>query len=314
MSDKRSKRILFVGMPDTAYLTLQAVHSAGFNIVGVVSPPENHPASFAFCSFAQKLGYTTITPKKSVKEQAFIKDVAKLNADLAVVTSYSQRFPKTLLNAVKDGFINVHPSLLPEYRGANPYSHVIINNEQVTGVTIHKMDETFDTGNILVQYPMEILQNDTMGMLFNKLNRLSCEILVDFLNQYVDSGMPDGIVQTNLSKPKNLAFKILPESEFTRIDWDKSAIELDAKIRGLNPFLPAGTSYKGIPVKIFSAEVDTKKVNYSPGMVCNLGETIDVSTGDGVLKIRTLQLGSFFIGNARDFRERVKISLGDSFS
>ena len=72
MSDKKSKRILFLGMPDTAYLTLQAVHNAGFNIVGVVSPPENHPASFAFCSFAQKLGYTTITPKKSVKEQAFI--------------------------------------------------------------------------------------------------------------------------------------------------------------------------------------------------------------------------------------------------
>ena len=315
MSDEKKyqKKVIFIGMPDTAYLTLHALHDIGTNIVAVITPPENHPTCMAFSQYAKNWGYNVISPKKSINESEIIKEVSKYNADVALVTSYSQKFSKELLNTTKDGFVNVHPSLLPEYRGANPYSHVLINNEKHTGVTIHKMTEEFDSGNILMQNQIQIAPNDTMGTLFNKLNRLSCEMLVKFIQDYEEYGMQEGVSQAELPQPKRVASKILPESDFTKINWNKSATEIEALIRGLNPFLPAGTTFKGINLKIFSAEVVAKKTSYAVGQVCNLGETIDVATGNGILKIRTLQLGSFFIGSARDFRERVKISLGDTF-
>ena len=113
----------------------------------------------------------------------FINKIKILNADLAVVCSYNKKFSPQLLSAVKGGFVNVHPSLLPKYRGANPYSHVILNNEQETGVTLHFMDENFDTGNIIWQKKVPVAPNDTMGTIFNKLNFISAEMLSDFLKQ-----------------------------------------------------------------------------------------------------------------------------------
>ena len=309
------KRILFVGMPDTAYVTLHALHKAGVNVVGVVTPPKNHPAYLAFTAYAQNFGYKIISPDRNINEPDIILQVRELNSDLAIVTSYSQKISKDMLDSTKDGFVNVHPSLLPEYRGANPYSHVIINGEYQTGVTIHKMDEDFDTGEILLQNAIQIMSNDTMGTIFNKLNRLSSEVLVQFLMMYEQKGLPVGISQKSLEAPKNKATKILPESEQVAIDWSKSAFYLERFIRGLNPFFPASTNYKGFPVKVYSAEIEPmpKNLKKELGLVCRVGKTIDVITGEGILKIKTLQMGSFFVGDAKDFIARVKIKIGDKF-
>ncbi len=305
------KRIVFVGMPDTAYATLYFLHKAGVNIVAVVTPPENHPAGKPFAIYAQKMGYNIIMPENSIKEASVITKIQMLNPDLGVVTSYSERFSKELLNSTKEGFINVHPSLLPEYRGANPYSHVIINGETSTGITIHKMDEDFDTGNILVQRPIEIATNETMGTLFNKLNRESGELLVQMLMAYETQGLPEGISQASLKPPIHKAPKILPDSKDTVIRWEKPAKELERFIRGLNPFLPAGTRYKGLYLKIYTAEACEIKSKFPPGTICSVGKTLDISTGKGVLKVRSLQLGSYFAGNAEDFIERVNVKVGD---
>lgn len=309
------KRILFIGMPDTAFVTLHALHGAKTNIVAVVTPAKNHPASLTFCNYAQNLGYDIICPEKNINEPEVVERIKKLDVDLAVVTSYSQKFSKELLNTTKDGFINVHPSLLPEYRGANPYTYVILNNEQHTGVTIHKMDDDFDTGDILMQNAIQILHNDTLGTLFNKLNRISAELLIQFLIVYENNGMPKGINQKELPAPKNYSYKILPESEQVQIDWTKSAEYLERFIRALNPFLPASTIYKGYTLKIFSADIEAmpKILKKDIGLICRVGKTIDVITGNGILKIKTLQMGSFFVGDAKDFCARVKIKVGDRF-
>ncbi len=307
------KRILFVGMPDTAFVTLHSLHLENINIVAVVAPPKNHPASLTFCNYAQNYGYEVICPQKNINETEVIEKIRNLDIDLIVVTSYNQKFSKELLISSKDGVVNVHPSLLPEYRGANPYSHVILNNEEQTGVTIHKMDETFDTGDILMQNAIEILPNDTMGTLFNKLNKISADMLVQFLIIYENKGLPQGISQKKLPPPTHYSHKIVPESNQVQINWSKSATEIERFIRALNPFMPASTNYKGYVLKIFSAETEKmpKILKKDIGLVCRIGKTIDIITGDGILKIKTLQIGSFFIGDAKDFCTRVKIKVGD---
>ena len=308
-----NKRILFVGMPDTAFVTLHALHNKQVNIIAVVTPPKTHPASLIFCEYVKKLNLPIICPEKTINEEGVVNKIKELNIDLAVVTSYSQKFSEELLKTTKDGFINVHPSLLPEYRGANPYTHVLLNGEEQTGVTIHKMDANFDTGNILMQTSLPIMQNETMGTLFNKLNRMSADMLIQFLAVYEKNELPQGISQTELPMPKNYASKIIPETQQVMLDWSKSAVYLERFIRSLNPFLPATTSYKGYSLKIFSADIEPmpKILKKDIGLVCRIGKTIDVITGDGILKIKTLQMGSFFVGDAKDFISRVKIKVGD---
>lgn len=298
-------------MPDTAYTTLYYLHQTCVNIVAVVPPPFTHPAGKPFAEYAKKMGYNVVMPEYSVKEPNFIAKLQMLNADLGVVTSYSEKFPLELLKTAKDGFVNVHPSLLPEYRGANPYSHVILNGETTTGVTLHRMDENFDTGNILIQQPIEITKNETMGTLFNKLNRVSGELLVQLILAYEAQGLPDGINQSKLKKPTNIAPKIHPDSKDTAICWNKSAQEIERFIRSLNPFLPASTCYKGVSVKIFTAEACNHKSKLSPGSICATRNTLDIATGAGILKIHSLQFGNYFIGDSKSFIDLIQVQTGE---
>ena len=178
------KRVLFVGMPDMAIICLTKLIEAGINIVGVVPPHPQEQTFELMCSFASSLKLPIITYENRLDEIDFLHKVRQLNADIAVVCSYGKKFPPEFLKTVKDGFVNCHPSLLPEYRGANPYSHVIINNETQTGVTLHFMDENFDTGNIIAQTKVKIEPNETMGTLFNKMNFFCADFLIEFLSKY----------------------------------------------------------------------------------------------------------------------------------
>ena len=136
------KRILFVGIPDMAYIGLDGLLMAGVNIVGVLGPKKDHNMYFDFKNFAQsrRLNYIDYD---ELDEDKLIKTITDLDVDAAVVCSFNYKIPKK--------FINVHPSMLPKYRGGNPYSRVIMNGETETGVTIHFMDEVFDTGDIIAQ-------------------------------------------------------------------------------------------------------------------------------------------------------------------
>ena len=106
----------------------------------------------------------------SLKDENFLNTLRDLDIDIAVVCSFNYKIPKVMLDIPKDGFVNVHPSLLPKYRGGNPYSAVIMNGEKESGVTLHLMDEGFDTGDILLQKTFKINPTETMGTLFNKTN------------------------------------------------------------------------------------------------------------------------------------------------
>ena len=153
MTEKKyKKRILFIGMPDMALVCLSKLAAKGINIVGVVPPAKDDPTNKIMIDTAQNLGFDIIDYNISLSDKGFLQRIKNLNADLGVVASFNKRLPKELLQLTKDGFINLHPSKLPDYRGANPYSHVIINGEEESAITLHFMDENFDTGDIISQY------------------------------------------------------------------------------------------------------------------------------------------------------------------
>jgi len=309
---KYTKKVLYFGMPDMGSICLARMVQEGVNIVGVVAPPPDAPTFFQFCNLAKVLNLNLITYRNSLKDADFIEKIKSLNADVAIVCSYSKLFPEELLNTMPNRFVNVHPSVLPKYRGPNPYSHVIINEEEKTGITLHLMDKTFDTGDLLVTREITIEPKETMGSLFNKINYLSGELIIDFLKRFETHDelkgepQPKGIFPTaseiNVAKGENV------------IDWSLPAKRIERFVRGLNPFISALTYFRGLHIKVYGVRVLDKKINAPAGTILNVEKGLFVNTGDGIIEIRVVQAGTFFIGEGRDFVRQMDIKKGEMFT
>ena len=305
------KRILFVGMPDMALVCLNKLASKGINIVGVVPPGTEDPTNKLMVDTAQNLGLEVIQYNISLNEKGFLQRIKNLNADLGVVASFNKRLPKELLQLTKDGFINLHPSKLPDYRGANPYSHVIINGEEESAVTLHFMDENFDTGDLISQYRFGIDLNETMGTLFYRTNEMCASMLYEALDYYETHEFP------RKPQPKEGDFKTAESLTFQKknifIDWTKSAEEIERFIRGLNPFIGAMTCYKGTYLRVNSAYVIEKAHTLEPGTIYDTKNSLKVACGKDVLEIDCVQFGAFFVSSGRDFVDRLNPKRGEMF-
>ncbi len=294
-----------------ALICFSRLYDAGINIVAAVPPSKSEPTYNYFMDFVGQYSIPIISYENSMKDPAFIKKILDVNADIAVVCSYNRLFPSEFLNTAKDGFINVHPSLLPDYRGGNPYSHVIINGETETGVTLHFMDSTFDTGDIISQHKVPLDKTETMGTLFTRLNYLASDALITALRFYNEHStlprvpQPDGIFK------KANAIDIKFGNNI--IDWSKSAEELERFIRSLNPFISAFTRFRGDFFKIHTAHFEKKKTKYSPGTICCIKDKLGVACGEGILYLKILQAASYFIGDSKDFIRLYKPNIGEKF-
>ena len=304
------KRILFVGLPDMAYICLEGVLNAGFNVVGVMGPKRNHETYTNFKQFALSKGMNFID-WTDLKSPQFLDYIKSLNVDVAVVASFNYKIPKELLEIPKFGFVNVHPSLLPKYRGGNPYTNVIMNGEKETGVTIHFMDEGFDTGDIITQKSVEISPIETMGTLFNRLNLLGMQLLVGTLAE--------------LEKKDSLPRYKQPDGEFISgksvkdkdlfINYRQSAVDIERFIRALNPFLIASTTFRGNMIKIFMAQaVKGNSARFPIGSIAKIeDDKFYIATANGFICPTALQFGSFFVGNAQDFMRILAPKIGEVF-
>lgn len=304
------KRILFVGIPDMAYIGLDGLLMAGVNIVGVLGPKKSHNMYHDFKNFVRIRGLNYVDYDE-LDEPQLIEQIKSLDIDAAVVCSFNYKIPKILLEAVKDGFINVHPSLLPKYRGGNPYSRVIMNGETETGVTIHFMDEGFDTGDIIAQKAYHIHSKATMGTLFNELNVVGIELLLQVLQLYETQPLP------RIPQPKGdfISGKGLSESEIF-INYNKTAEEIERFIRALNPFIIASTTFRGNLMKIMRAEVasDAFSIPHPAGSVSKIeDDKFFIATSKGLIVPTVLQFGSFFIGDSKDFIRIVNPKIGEEF-
>lgn len=309
MSDLK-KRVLFIGIPDMAYICLDGLCMSGVNVVGVVGPKKNHPTYYNFKNFAESRELNFIEYDK-LSDPEFIQEIRGLNADIAVVASFNYKVPKVLLDSVKDGFINIHPSLLPEYRGPNPYSSVIMNGENETGVTLHFMDEAFDTGDIIAQKTMPVATIETMGTLFNRLNVIGLDMLLETLQKYETEPLarqkqPQGDYKYGKSM----------SGEHIIINYEQPAVQIESFIRALNPFVIAQTSFRENIVKVFTAEAIEQDLHqtYSPGEIVHIEEEkFYVKTGKGLLAITSMQFGSFFTGTSREFIKMLNPKIGERF-
>ena len=304
------KRILFVGIPDMAYVGLDGLLMAGVNIVGVLGPKKDHSMYEAFRGFvlSRKLDFIEYD---ELDEPQLLERIRALNIDAAVVCSFNYKVPKVLMETVKDGFINVHPSMLPKYRGGNPYSRVIMNGETETGVTIHFMDEGFDTGDIIAQKPYRLHSKATMGTIFNELNVIGVELLLQVLQTYETSELP------RIKQPVGdfISGKGLSESDIF-INYNKTAEEIERFVRALNPFILASTSFRGNLMKIIKAEVasDAFCMPHPAGTVAKIeDDKFFIATSKGLLVPTVLQFGSFFIGDSKDFLRIVNPKIGEEF-
>jgi methionyl-tRNA formyltransferase len=285
-------RIVFFGTPDFAVASLKALKDAGANIVAVVTAPDK-PAGrgrqlheSAVKQYASSVGLPVLQPEK-MKSPEFLEILSALAADLQVVVAF-RMMPEVVWNMPPMGTINVHGSLLPQYRGAAPINRAIMNGETETGVTTFKLKHEIDTGDILLQQQVAILPEDNAGTTHDKLMAAGAELLVKTVK---------GLAAGNLNEipQKNIAAKGLKHApkifkEDTRIDWTRPVSEIHNLVRGLSPYPAAMAELAGKNIKVFASTPVAETHMIAPGSY----ETDHLSflrfaTPDGWLYVTDLQ-------------------------
>jgi len=286
-------RIVFFGTPDFAVASLNALVEAGANIVAVVTAP-NKPAGrgmqmneSAVKQYAVQKGLRVLQPEK-MKAQSFLDELKELNADLQVVVAF-RMMPEVVWNMPPMGTINVHGSLLPQYRGAAPINWAIINGERVTGVTTFKLKHEIDTGDILLKKEVPILPADNVGSMHDKLMAAGAELLVTTVKGLAAGTLREVPQMTGAAHDLKHAPKIFKED--TQIDWNKSVVDIDNFIRGLSPYPAACTQLGEKSIKIYSSDYRMENHDVMPGSHDTDHETyLRFAAKDGWLYIEELQI------------------------
>lgn len=309
-------RVLFMGTPDFAVPSLRLLleEKDQVEVIGVVTQPDRPKGRKKVLTpppvkvEAIKHDLPVFQPQKLRSEEA-IRQVLELQPDLIVTAAYGQILPEPVLNAPKYGCINVHASLLPKYRGGAPIHHAIINGEKETGVTIMYMVKALDAGDMLLQRAIPITSGDNVGTMHDKLANLGAELLKEVLPSILD-----GTVQAVPQDDEQATFAPNITREDEKIDWERTAQELDCQIRGLCPWPVAYTLWKGKPFKIWKASVVNEETQGEPGTVIRLdADGIVVATGKGLLRLTEVQPSGKKPMPARQFINGRQMKAGDRF-
>lgn len=296
---KDKLKIVFVGMPDMALVCLDELLENGFDIVGVVPPNKNHETYNYFEQFVSAKNLNLIEFDESCNEQSCIKKIKDLNADIGVVCSYNYKLSKDFLETTKMGYINSHPSMLPYYRGAAPYFHIIKNGEKESAITLHYMDETFDTGDIVYQEKFELLPCETMGTLFNRTNFMISKALVKVLSKIQKGETMERVPQ---SKEENYIEAHKVDGNF-RIRWNVSTVEeIEQTIRACNPFYNYFTFFRNVNLKVMKASIIKKEHNLRFGQIALASEKeLIVAAKGGYIALEVFQIGTWGIFEPKEF-------------
>jgi len=295
----KSLRIVFMGTPEFAVATLGALLMNGFNVVGVITAPDKPSgrgrkiSKSAVKGFAE-FSYLPILQPENLKDPAFISDLRDLKADVFIVVAF-RMLPEVVWKMPPMGTINLHASLLPDYRGAAPINHAIINGETVTGVTTFFIDEKVDTGQILLREEIHIFPFENAGDLHDRLMKLGTRLVIKTLSGLAENKLKP-LPQSHLIKqgegPK-LAPKIHPEDCI--IDWNNESVKIHNLIRGLSPHPGAKSFFKNessvYSFKIFESQHEDVSHTHKPGMIISDGKHfIRIACKDGFISISSLQL------------------------
>lgn len=286
--------IIFMGTPEFAVTSLKTLLDKGYNVKAVVTTPDK-PAgrgkNIQFSDvkkFALEHNLPILQPEK-LKSPEFLAQLKEIDADLFVVVAF-RMLPKEVWAMPKRGTINLHAALLPDYRGAAPINHAIINGETETGITTFYIDEQIDTGKIIMQERCAIEPEDNIGTLYDKLMFIGAEAVCKTVD-IIASGNVNAIEQDSIrTEGLHPAPKIT--KEFCQINWNNKSIDIHNLIRGLSPY-PAAWCYlkDDITAKIFTSAYSIEKHNIEAGtFVSDNKSFLKVATQDGFVSILELQM------------------------
>ena len=302
------KKIVFMGTPLFAVPILKSIYKKGYNIPLVYTqPPSKKNRGLEVIKspvhiFCDKKKLHVRTPKNfdNLDEERHI--LKKLEADLAIVVAYGQILPKDILDTCKKGFLNIHASLLPKWRGAAPIQRSILNLENETGISVMQINDKLDQGNVCSQFKININKNDNAEDLSTKLSNLASEKIVEEIEEIFENKKTffkqDHSKATYAKKIKNIEGKI---------NWKDSAENILGKINGLYPNPGAWFYFKGKRYKILKANISN--IISSPGKV--VSDNIEISCGKNSIKILEIQREGKKVQNIKDFILGTKITKGD---
>jgi methionyl-tRNA formyltransferase len=313
-----SLKIIFAGTPQFAAIALEALLQLSHHeVIAVLTQPDK-PAGRGLqltMSAVKTLALTHDLPilqPATLKNPLIQEEIKSYLADVMVVAAYGMLLPKEVLSIPRLGCINIHPSLLPRWRGAAPIQRTIFAGDIVTGVTIMQMDEGLDTGPILLQRPYTIEPDETSQTLHDKMASLGAESLIETLNLLADNRI---IPKAQDNHAATYAAKITKEE--AEIDWTQSAVNLEHQIRAFNPKPIAYTYWQAERLRIWMAKAITSRhTDAVPGTLLYASpEGLDIATGDGLLRLLEVQLPGGKQLNIKDFyyNKRDKISIGTLF-
>jgi methionyl-tRNA formyltransferase len=296
MSDQL--RIVFMGTPEFAVESLKILNDSEHKVVGVVTAPDkpsgrgNKVIPSAVKSFAQEVGILKILQPVNLKSNEFLNELRTLNADLQVVVAF-RMLPEAVWTMPPERTINLHASLLPDYRGAAPINWAIINGEKRTGVTTFFIEKEIDTGKILFTDEVPIDKDTTAGELHDILMIKGASLLLKTVNSIADKTY-NAIAQEKIEIRKELhpAPKIFKDD--CRIDWNERGLKIHNLIRGLSPYPTAWTEFFNgneiISMKIFESNFVEIKHNMEVGeLITDLKSHLKVAVSDGIIEIMSIQ-------------------------
>ena len=285
-------KIVFMGTPDFAVGTLEALIQAGHELIGVVTQPDKPKGrgkslmATPVKEVALKHQIPVYQPQK-VRETEFTENLRRLAPDVIVVAAFGQIITKEILEIPRYGCINVHASLLPAYRGAAPIQWAVINGEKESGVTIMQMDEGLDTGDMIDKVVVPLAEDETGGSLFDKLSQAGAGLCVKVLKD-LEEGKA---VREKQPEESTTAYASMIIKKMGEVNWNESAKSIEQLIRGLNPWPSAYTKLQGKTLKLWQAQVEEQEEEGRPGEILRVEkDAFYVKTGKGLLKIKEVQL------------------------
>lgn len=290
---KQDLKIVFLGTPDFAAYSLEQIHKAGYNIVGVVTMPDK-PAGRGHKmlhspvkQYAEANGLFLMQPVK-LKDPAFVEQLRSLQADLFVVIAF-RMLPEIVWSMPPLGTFNLHASLLPRYRGAAPINRAVMNGDKETGVTTFFLKHEIDTGDIIDRESIEIDEDENVGSVHDRLMVLGAELTLKTIQSIIDGTLKtipqDSLIGDEEPTPAPKIFK-----ETCRIDWNRSAGDVHNHVRGLSPYPGAWSIVEPLgEIKIFETKI-TDETALSPGEIRIENSRLIIGCGDGkCIEVLSLQ-------------------------
>ena len=302
-------KIIFMGTPDFAAASLEALIDSRHEIQAVVTQPDKPKGRKGELTpspvkvIAKREGIKVYQPLK-VRDEEFVKTLRAYNPDVMVVVAFGQIIPLSILEMPKYGCVNIHGSLLPKYRGAAPIQWAVLDGEKETGITTILMDEGIDTGDILLKKTIKIDTDETSGSLFDKLMALGAKTILETLDE-----LEKGSLTPTKQEESPTAYAKMLTKAMGLIDFTKSAKELDCFVRGMNPWPSAYTLLSGKTLKLW--KVRAVDGSGKAGSVIDIDkESFTIACGEGAIEVLEVQLEGKKRMSAGDFLKGSTLNIG----